>query len=252
MALISRLVRSFARYEGPVDLIQVDYNYRDPCMGWPGACRTGKNQSPIDISDWKTIPSDSLKHFSLKLYYKPQDVYIQFNPVTYISRNSLGSLAIMNHEKGVTKVYDMIQFHFHAPAEHSFNGYLPDAELHLVHANPSDKKDLAVLGFCFKEGAHSDFMAKVIKGNCNLDLLDLNKGDRVVNDYYYYFGSLTTPRCYEIVRWLVYPEILTASKEQIDFFRKKWAQNPRFANGNGNNRPVQPLNDRYLYRFSGS
>ena len=32
-------------------------------------------------------------------------------------------------------VYQMVQFHFHAPSEHTINGVRYDAELHLVHTN---------------------------------------------------------------------------------------------------------------------
>ena len=40
--------------------------------------------------------------------------------------------------------YRLLQFHFHAPSEHTINGKSADMELHLVHQNAMG--DLAVVG----------------------------------------------------------------------------------------------------------
>jgi len=45
------------------------------------------------------------------------------------------------------KTYQLVQFHFHTPAEHLFDSKQLDMEMHLVHAN--EKSELAVLGFLF-------------------------------------------------------------------------------------------------------
>ena len=37
--------------------------------------------------------------------------------------------------KSVTDIYQLVQFHFHAPSEHTIDGQQYDAELHLVHKN---------------------------------------------------------------------------------------------------------------------
>lgn len=54
---------------------------------------------------------------------------------------------------------------------------------------------------------------------------------------YHYSGSLTTPPCTENVEWFILKTHHQASGEQIAKFRK-YCQ--------GNNRPLQPLNDREL------
>ena len=50
-----------------------------------------------------------------------------------------------------------------------------------------------------------------------------------------YDGSLTTPGCSEGVKWNVFTNPITMSQEQINQFLEAYS---------GNNRPVQPLNDR--------
>ena len=48
-------------------------------------------------------------------------------------------------------------------------------------------------------------------------------------------GSFTTPPCTEGVKWFILSTPVELSSEQIDAFRAIY---------DGNNRPVQPLNDR--------
>lgn len=70
-------------------------------------------------------------------------------------------------------------------------------------------------------------------------------------EYYTYEGSFTTPPCTEGVKWVVLKDVQPISEAQLSVFTNRWANNQNFANGNGNNREVQPLNDRILF-FSGA
>ena len=47
--------------------------------------------------------------------------------------------------------YQLLQFHLHAPSEHTVNGAFAAAELHLVHRNAL--LDLAVVGVLVQVGA---------------------------------------------------------------------------------------------------
>jgi carbonic anhydrase len=55
--------------------------------------------------------------------------------------------------------------------------------------------------------------------------------------YYHYVGSLTTPPCSENVQWYLLKTPSTASKDQIEAFRKYYVDNER---------PVQELHDRHV------
>ena len=44
---------------------------------------------------------------------------------------------------------------------------------------------------------------------------------------YRYFGSLTTPPCSELVRWIVFQEPIEASKSQIEQFKQIFPLNAR-------------------------
>lgn len=76
--------------------------------------------------------------------------------------------------------------------------------------------------------------------------------DSVNMDHFWSFdGSLTTPPCTEGIRWTVLKEVQPISDAQLQKFTQLWADNTAFAAGKGNNREVQPLNDRTLYSAGG-
>ncbi|XP_012288830.1 carbonic anhydrase 1 [Orussus abietinus] len=63
-------------------------------------------------------------------------------------------------------------------------------------------------------------------------------------NYYTYFGSLTQPPCNEIVTWIIHPEPIAISGNQMAEFRKVHSiEGPLLLNS----RPVQKLNDREIY-----
>lgn len=65
--------------------------------------------------------------------------------------------------------------------------------------------------------------------------------------YWSYDGSLTTPPCTEGIKWNVIEEVQKISSKQLEEFTIHFSDNKTYANGNGNNRVVQELNDRTLY-----
>ena len=76
-----------------------------------------------------------------------------------------------------------------------------------------------------------------------LDVVDMS-------EYWSYEGSLTTPPCSEGIRWSVIKQVQPISQSQLDNVTRRLAGDSHFAEGKGNNRQVQPLNDRTLY-FTG-
>ena len=140
-------------------------------------------------------------------------------------------------------VYTLKQFHFHAPSEHAADGTLYPAEMHLVHQDAN--KNLAVVGVFIAEGAENAAFAPVwenlpaektdpIATGMTVNATSLLPAEQVI---YRYNGSLTTPPCSQGVLWSVMETPVEMSAEQIAMFTAIFE---------GNNRPLQPLNDRAL------
>jgi carbonic anhydrase len=49
----------------------------------------------------------------------------------------------------VKEQYNPLQFHFHAPSEHTIDGHLMDLEVHFVHTLTDDNNKYAVVGIFF-------------------------------------------------------------------------------------------------------
>ncbi|XP_045126297.1 carbonic anhydrase-like isoform X2 [Portunus trituberculatus] len=67
-----------------------------------------------------------------------------------------------------------------------------------------------------------------------------------VNDYFGYLGSLTTPGCDEVVQWTIFGDTIPISSSQLKEFRMLTAKDGSAMQHNF--RPLQPLNDREVYR----
>ena len=144
------------------------------------------------------------------------------------------------------ETYKILQFHLHAPAEHTIDGKYYELELHIVHANAVTGK-LAVVGIFFDhlEGGNkaNDFITSLQIGTPNafaptIPLMTLMKQATENKSFYQYQGSLTTPHCDEIVTFNILKEPQHISEAQIALFNAKWKDNSHFANGNGNNRAI--------------
>ena len=195
---------------------------------------TGKEQSPIDIAD-----ADSKKLPTLKFTYHPAKIDLLYNGHTIEEIEEKGSFLSAGDRR-----YELQQFHFHAPSEHTIDGKHTEMELHLVHKNESGK--VAVVAVMIREGAAnpafdpvwSAFPEKI--GEEVVKSVQINAADLLpkTHAYYQYQGSFTTPPCTEGVAWYVLKTPVELSVEQIARF-KTIIQN--------NNRPVQPLNGRKIW-----
>jgi carbonic anhydrase len=198
------------------------------------ACSDGKNQSPIDLTgliegqlpeiqiDYKTGGNEVLNNgHSIQVNYAPKS-----------------TLGIAGHS------FELQQFHFHSPSEHTIEGQSYPMEAHFVHADKDGS--LAVIAVLFSEGETNAELEKawshmpahagekhVLDAPVNADALLPPR-----HDYYGFTESLTTPPCSEGVRWLVMKDVDTASKEQIGKFTDTMHH--------ANNRPVQPINARLI------
>ncbi len=197
-------------------------------------CAQGKEQSPIDI----TGASDSPNLPSLEFNYKTTPLKIKNNGHTVQLDYQEGS-----HLKIGDQTYQLLQFHFHSPSEHTLNGKSFDMELHLVHRNKLGQ--LAVVGVFMNKGAENPFINSLWKYlpktkdkvNEAKDLVNILNALPKKKSYYSYSGSLTTPPCSEGVKWMVLETPMEVSESQIAAFRAVFS---------GTARPVQPLNKRKL------
>ena len=137
------------------------------------------------------------------------------------------------------KEFNLIQVHFHTPAEHAVDGERYPLVAHFVHA--TEAGELGVLGVMFEEGAANPALTTIVdgvgKGKGTAVSFDVNDMVPEELDVYRYMGSLTTPPCSEGVNWHVAEAPMTASAEQIAAIE---------ANLGPSARSLQPLGTRLL------
>ncbi len=197
-------------------------------------CEIGRNQSPINVEDTTRSAIKALKaihKFPAKdIVHNGHTVQINFKEGNMLALDNLA--------------FQMKQVHFHSPGENTIKGKSFPLEAHFVHADA--KGNLAVVAVMFAEGDVNPGLAKL------WEQLPAEEGSPVVlksrvtpselipetKTYYRFSGSLTTPPCSEGVRWLLMKNPMTASKAQIEAFKR--------AIHHSNNRPVQPLNGRVV------
>jgi carbonic anhydrase len=206
-------------------------------------CAEGKAQSPIDLMGARQEKSDDMK-----LAFPAANLRI-IHQTHVLDAIDNGHTIQINYDGGETftvgnESYELRQYHFHSPSEHTVNGRHYPMEMHLVHV--SQDKKLAVIGVFIEEGRHNTAFDAIWSNlpqktgqevhieNVQVDIDDMLPGNKTT---YRYSGSLTTPPCSEDVRWFVYAEPIELSGNQIKAFRNIF---------HGNNRPVQSLNDRSL------
>ncbi len=206
-------------------------------------CAKGKKQSPINL----TGPTREIVDV-MRLNFPAANLTVvhQAHVVDVIDN---GHTIQVNYDKGETfqignESYELRQYHFHSPSEHTVNGRHYPMEMHLVHESKAAK--LAVIGVLIEEGQHNKAfdavwsnLPKTVGQEVHLEDVQVDIDEMLPknNSTYRYSGSLTTPPCSEGVSWFVYVEPIQLSSDQIQAFREIF---------HGNNRPTQPLNDRTI------
>ncbi len=196
-------------------------------------CKLGNKQSPINLENGSKANLPKIEftydHTPFQIVNNGHTIKINYKPGSRIT--------IRNKE------YELLQFHFHAPSEHTLNGKSYPMEVHLVHQ--SAYGEYAVLGIFIEEEKENEFI-NVLWSNIPPSGEENTVSGVEVNasalppqnkSYYRYDGSFTTPPCTEGVSWNVFKTPIEAFKEQIANFTSFY---------NGNARPVQPLNERNL------
>lgn len=196
------------------------------------ACKTGREQSPIDIQNPKRekLPPIQVayKNTPLKIIDTGHTIQVNYSPGSFIM-------------VGGTR-YELRQFHFHHPAEERVQGKSFPMVAHLVHADGDGK--LTVLAIPLERGAANKTIQTVwthlpkIKGvQQEISETQISAADLLPHNlkYFRYLGSLTTPPCTEGVTWFVLKSPGTISPEEIDTFGRIYANNAR---------PIQRIGER--------
>lgn len=219
----------------------VDWSYAG--SGEPGAwaavdpayaaCSAGKRQSPIDIGGGIRVDLEPVRFDYRPGGFSVLDTghTVQVNPAAGNAIEVLG------------RRYELVEFHFHRPAETLVEGKRFEMEVQLTHKDAHGR--LAVVAVLFEQGApqpvvqavwnnlpleaHDDLPARALLDPAGL--LPTGRG------YLTYLGSLTAPPCTEGVLWMVMQQPGTMSREQLAIFEHLYPMNAR---------PVQPLAGRLI------
>jgi len=235
---------SYASDDGPTRWADLSPKY--------ALCREGLRQSPIDLvgSPEGAIEGDNAAGSErIAFEYRPSPS-LRIVRQSHIADVLNNGHTIQINPEGESALdldgerFRLVQYHFHAPSEHTLDGRQFPMELHAVHQSASG--ELAVVGLFIESGAPHPAIAKLwahIPEEEGLidhhEDVEISPGAFLPNTIhlYRYSGSLTTPPCSEKVRWAVIAEPIEFSQEQIETFEKFYS---------GNNRPLQPLNGRKI------
>lgn len=207
----------------------------------------GDEQSPIDIRPADLTPADLpdlrfeySRSADIRMTYistedSPCDEPGEEETIRAVIPPGAGTLWVGR------KRFELLQVHWHNPAEHLLNGHSFPLEQHMVHADADG--NLLVLGVWLRHGRPHATIGRLfddLPAECTPDHqvtdVDLNgllpKSHRSMR----YPGSLTTDPYTEGVSWVMLMQPMSVSRAQARRFAGHF---PR-----GNARDVQPLGER--------
>ncbi|XP_010073160.1 PREDICTED: carbonic anhydrase 9-like, partial [Pterocles gutturalis] len=227
----------------------------------------GTMQSPINIDMAKTIVSPQLRPIQLSGYSLPANEKLRLTNNGHTVLLELPeSLAITG---GYAQQYRAVQLHLHwgSPSgpgsEHTVNGHRFAAEIHVVHYNTRYSSfneamvhpdGLAVLGAFLEVGPRENpYYQEILEHLYKIQ----REGEEVLvpgfniagllpanlKHYFHYNGSLTTPPCYQTVKWTVFNQTMLLSHDQMSMLVMT-LRNDDSKPLQNNYRPVQDLHGR--------
>lgn len=231
----------------------VDYSNQ---TAWGGVCTTGTKQSPIDV-----VHGDATEKYTTESLISLGDAAESLTATNEDNANAIKfsfAETLTFTLPGLGKTATVAQLHIHWGAdsttgsEHLLNGVRGLAETHLVTTyTEGNETKYAVVARLFEEGDADPCIAKMITSQ------NSSGADRTISEFNLremypdsissiitYNGSLTTPTCDEKVFWMVVPELLTISTEQLDSLRTMSLGDGSEAAKTFNWRDTQDTNER--------
>ena len=214
-------------------------------------CKTGKQQSPIDIPTQVTKGNKKLS-----IHYQPSPMVIVNDGVTDLMLGQIETiindchgiqLNLATDQDTITfdgENYRLVQFHIHIPSENKIHGKSYPLEIHFVHQG--ENGTIAVIGVVAKLGKANPVVEKIIdnlpKQKDKAQAITgghIHPGQLIPHPerYYSFMGSLTTPPCAEGIQWIVIQDSLTVSAAQIKKLQTMSGKNAR---------PIFPINSREI------
>lgn len=243
LAALLLCVTAFATAQSATQGAPWDYEGKHGALTWgkldPAykACSDGHEQSPIDIRGAHL--NKALQ--PIEFHYIGGPVTLEHNGHTVIVHVDPGSYIIAG---GVR--YDLVQFHFHHPAEEAVRGKLTDMDIHLVHKSADGKLAVVALRLAEDRATAPNAVLAALWPHLPTKVGDTEKVTEMVNPggllpsdqgYWTYTGSLTVPPCTEDVRWFILEQEVTLSRDQLLAFAALFKVNSR---------PLQDLHGRRI------
>jgi carbonic anhydrase len=200
------------------------------------ACSKGHEQAPLDIRGARLNKALT----PLEFHYIAGPMTLENTGRGIVAHVDLGSWM---EAEGVR--YRLVELDFHHPSEHPVKGKLADMEVDLVHRSEDGKMAIVAVRLNQDRGNPNALLAMLwdhlprtagatAKVTDMVSAGGLLPGDR---GYWTYVGSELTPPCAEGVRWFVFEQDSSISREQLRAFASLYKMNTR---------PVQDAHGRKI------
>ncbi len=190
------------------------------------ACSKGREQSPIDIRGARLDKALA----PIEFHYIAGPVTLINDGHTIVARVDPGSYIVAG---GVR--YELVEFGFHHPSEEAVKGKLSDMSVQLMHRSADGKMAIIAVRLIEDMGNPNAVLAALwphlprTTGSTEKVTEMVSAGGLLPADhgYWTYMGSLSTPPCTEGVRWFVFEQELSLSRDQLRVFASLFRVNTR-------------------------